>query len=290
MGAHSVLPQICHERGAALMGVLNVTPDSFYDGGRYLAESAAARRVAELVEQGADIVDIGGESTRPGAEPIPAAEQIARIEPAVRRAVQDGVVVSIDTSSAEVAERMLELGAQIINDVSCLSDPLLARTVARHSATLILMHSRGAMKDMKGFSQYPDDGYADVVENVLREWRAAQSRALSAGLARADVWLDPGIGFAKNASQSWELLRRLPELAAEGVPIVVGPSRKSFIGSLDGSRPEDRLGGTIAACLLSVQRGAHVLRVHDVASVRQALLAAQKLQNPSTSPREVSRV
>ncbi len=288
MGAHPVL-EICHERGAALMGVLNVTPDSFYDGGRYLGESAAARRVAELVAQGADIIDIGGESTRPGAEAIPPAEQIARIEPAVRCALAAGVLVSIDTSSAEVAERMLTLGAQIINDVSCLGDPRLAETVARHSATLILMHSRGAMKDMKGFSQYPDDAYGDVVESVLDEWRAGQRRALSAGLARADVWLDPGIGFAKNARQSWELLRRLPELAAEGVPIVVGPSRKSFIGLLDGSKPEDRLGGTIAACLLSVQRGAHVLRVHDVASVRQALLAARTLQGEGASYGEVSR-
>jgi dihydropteroate synthase len=280
--------KICHERGATLMGVLNVTPDSFYDGGRYLGEAAAARRVAELVEQGADIVDIGGESTRPGADAIPPAEQIARIEPAVRCALQAGVLVSIDTTSAEVAERMLDLGAHIINDVSCLSDPLLAPTVARYSASLILMHSRGAMKDMKGFSEYPDDGYADVVQGVLGEWRESQGRALAAGLDRGDVWLDPGIGFAKNARQSWELLRRLPELAGEGAPIVVGPSRKSFIGKLDGSKPEDRLGGTVAACLLAVQRGAHVLRVHDVASVRQALLVARELSSPR--PSEVSRV
>ncbi|HVJ22195.1 MAG TPA: dihydropteroate synthase [Polyangiaceae bacterium] len=286
MGAHSVL-KIRHERGAALMGVLNVTPDSFYDGGRYLGETAAAHRVAELVEQGADIIDIGGESTRPGADAIPPAEQVARIEPAVRCARQAGVLVSIDTTSAEVAERMLDLGAQIINDVSCLSDPLLARTVARYSATLILMHSRGAMKDMKGFSQYPDDGYDDVVQGVLGEWRESRNRALASGLAREDVWLDPGIGFAKNARQSWELLRRLPELAGEGVPVVVGPSRKSFIGSLDGSKPEDRLGGTVAACLLAMQRGAHVLRVHDVASVRQALLVAKQL---ASNPSEVSRV
>jgi dihydropteroate synthase len=281
--------QIYHERGAALMGVLNVTPDSFYDGGRYLGESDAARRVAELVEQGADIVDVGGESTRPGAEAIAPAEQIARIEPAVRRAVAAGVLVSIDTTSAAVAEHMLALGAHIINDVSCLSEPRLAEVVAEHSATLVLMHSRGAMKHMAGFSQYPDDGYGDVVADVLAEWRAARDQALELGVQRDRIWLDPGIGFAKNAAQSWEILRRLPELAGEGVPVVIGPSRKSFIGKLDGSAPDDRLGGTVAACLLGVQRGAHVLRVHDVAAMRQALLVAQKLG--AAAPRaEVSRV
>jgi dihydropteroate synthase len=284
VGANSVV-KICHERGAALMGVLNVTPDSFFDGGRYQDERALASRVAELALQGADIIDVGGESTRPGAAPVAPAEQIARIEPAVRCALASGVLVSIDTTSAEVAGRMLELGAHIINDVSCLSDPELAAVTARHSATLVLMHSRGPMKDMAGFSQYADDGYGDVVGDVLVEWRARRDLALAAGLSRADVWLDPGIGFAKNARQSWELLRRLPELAGEGAPIVVGPSRKSFIGALDGSKPEDRLGGTVAACLLAVQRGAHVLRVHDVAPVRQALMALRELDLPATKER-----
>lgn len=264
------------------MGVLNVTPDSFYDGGRYLDEASAARRIEALVSEGADIIDIGGESSRPGSQPVPAAEQVARIEPAVRRAVAAGVKVSVDTTSPEVADRMLSLGAHFINDVSCLADPELARVTARHQAVLVLMHARGSMSVMKGFSVYADDAYGDVVVDVLREWRAARDRALEAGLTPDRVWLDPGLGFAKNARHSWEILRRLPEFVAEGVPVVVGPSRKSFIGALDGSPPEGRLGGTIAACLLSVQRGAHVLRVHDVAAVRQALRVAREFE-PMTS-------
>jgi dihydropteroate synthase len=262
------------------MGVLNVTPDSFFDGGHFLAPAAAAQRVDQLRKQGADVIDIGGESTRPSAEPVPAEVQIERIEPAVRHALATGVWVSIDTASPEVAERMLGLGAHWVNDVSCLSDPELAGVVARYSADLVLMHSRGPMKDMKGFSVYADDGYGDVVTDVLAEWRAKRDLALSFGLTRDRVWLDPGIGFAKNARQSWELLRRLPELSAEGVPVVIGPSRKSFIGALDGSGPEDRLGGTIAACVLAAERGAHVLRVHDVAAVRQALRVARELGGP----------
>ncbi len=162
--------------------------------------------------------------------------------------------------------------------VRASADPELARVTARYQADLVLMHARGSMAEMKGFSVYADDAYGDVVADVLREWRAARDRALEAGLTRENVWLDPGIGFAKNAERSWELLRRLPELAGEGVPVVVGPSRKSFIGALDGSPPEGRLGGTIAACLLSVQRGAHVLRVHDVAAVKQALRVARELE------------
>ncbi len=260
------------------MGVLNVTPDSFYDGGRYSDEASAARQVETLVAEGADIIDIGGESSRPGSAPVPAEEQVARIEPAVRRAVEAGVKVSIDTTSPEVADRMLGLGAHVVNDVSCLSDPELARVTARYQADLVLMHARGSMADMKGFSVYAEDAYGDVVADVLREWRSARDRAIEAGLAREQVWLDPGIGFAKNARQSWELLRRLPELVAEGVPVVVGPSRKSFIGALDGSPPEGRLGGTVAACLLAVQRGAHVLRVHDVAAVRQALRVKREFE------------
>jgi dihydropteroate synthase len=260
------------------MGVLNVTPDSFYDGGRYLDEASAARQVESLIADGADIIDVGGESSRPGSAPVPAAEQVARIEPAVRRAVGAGVKVSIDTTSPEVADRMLGLGAHVVNDVSCLSDPELARVTARYQADLVLMHARGSMADMKGFSAYAEGAYGDVVADVLREWRAARDRALEAGLRREQVWLDPGIGFAKNARQSWELLRRLPELVGEGAPVVVGPSRKSFIGALDGSPPEGRLGGTIAACLLAVQRGAHVLRVHDVAAVRQALRVTREFE------------
>ena len=259
------------------MGVLNATPDSFFDGGRYPTPSALEQRVEELVAAGADLLDIGGESSRPGSDPVSADEQLGRVEPAVRHALERGALVSIDTADPIVADRMLELGAHALNDVSCLSDVELARVAGRHGAVLILMHSRIPMSQMSGFSEYPDDAYEDVVADVLREWSAARDRALDAGMPRERVWLDPGIGFAKNARHSFEVLRGLEAFAAEGVPLVVGPSRKSFIAAVDPSPPEERLGGTIAACLSAAKRGASVLRVHDVAAVRQALAVAREV-------------
>lgn len=267
------------------MGVLNVTPDSFYDGGRYLDEESARERVDALMEAGADIIDIGGESTRPGAPAIPAREQLERIEPALRHAVSRGALVSVDTTDATVADRALSIGAACINDVSCLADERLARVCARHSATLIVMHSRGPMANMPGFSHYPDDAYGDVVGDVLAEWRAASDRAVLQGLPRESVWLDPGIGFAKNARHSFELIRGLSRFLDEGVPVVVGPSRKSFINAVDSAPPDARLGGSIAASLACVARGASVVRVHDVVEVRQALAVARGVERGL--PREV---
>jgi len=258
------------------MGVVNATPDSFFDGGRYASAADARAHADMLLTDGADILDIGGESTRPGSTAVPAEEQLARIEPVVRHALaRSGVIVSVDTTSADVARRVLALGAHVINDVSCLSDPELARVTARTDAVLVLMHSREPMSEISGYSAYPDDAYQDVVREVLEEWRAARDRAVAAGMRAENVWLDPGIGFAKNARQSFELLSRLTELTREGVPVVVGPSRKSFIAAVDGTPPEERLGGTIAACLHAVASGASVLRVHDVRAVKQALLVTQ---------------
>jgi dihydropteroate synthase len=177
---------------------------------------------------------------------------------------------------------MLSLGAELVNDVSCLADVDLARVTARSGATLVLMHTRGGLGSMAGFSEYPDDGYEDVVSDVRREWCAARDRAVAAGLPAERVWFDPGIGFGKNARQSFELLRRLEELRDLGVPMVVGPSRKSFIRAVDDVGPEERLGGTIAACLWAAARGAAVLRVHDVRAVRQALSVADVLGPPPT--------
>jgi dihydropteroate synthase len=264
------------------MGVLNVTPDSFSDAGMYQSPERAAGRIDELVAEGADIVDIGGESTRPSARAVPAAEQLARIEPAVRHAVARGdVLVSVDTTSAEVAERVLGLGVHIINDVSTLGDTRLGAVVRERRATLILMHCREPMSTMQGFSVYPDDAYGDVVADVLKEWRVARDRALALGVDADDIWLDPGLGFTKNARHSYELLGRLDELRGEGVPIVVGPSRKSFIAAADAAPPQARLGGTIAACLAAVERGAEVLRVHDVAPIRQALAVQRAIERRS---------
>lgn len=260
------------------MGVINLTPDSFHAESRSESPQAARARVDQLREEGAELIDIGGESSRPGAATVSAPEQIARIEPAVAHAVAcPALHVSIDTTSPRVAEHMLQMGAGIVNDVSCLADVDLARVAARFDAVLILMHTRGSLGSMTGFSEYPDDAYEDVVADVRREWCAARDRALGAGMSRARVWFDPGIGFGKNARQSFELLRRLGELDDLGVPVVVGPSRKSFIRLVDDAEPAERLGGTIAACLWCVAQGARVLRVHDVRAVRQALSVNQEL-------------
>jgi dihydropteroate synthase len=255
------------------MGVLNVTPDSFFDGGRYDDAQSATRRVDQLLADGADLIDIGAESTRPGAAAVPAAEQIARLEPAVRYAASRGALISVDTASAAVARHALALGAHLVNDVSCLADEDLARACAEHAAPLIIMHSRGPAASMAGFSVYPDAGYQNVVEDVRREWRAARDRALAVGMAGEDIYFDPGLGFAKNAKQSYTLLARLAELESEGL-MVVGASRKSFLALVDGAPPSERLGGSVAACLLAAARGAAILRVHDVREVAQALRVA----------------
>jgi dihydropteroate synthase len=267
------------------MGVVNATPDSFYASGRSESQAAALARIAQLPSEGADIADIGGESSRPGAAPVSAEEQLARIEPVVAHAVATGSLqVSVDTTSPQVAERTLAMGAVFVNDVSCLADQDLARVTARAGATLILMHTRGVLGSMAGFSEYPDEAYEDVVTDVRREWCAARDRAEAAGLPRERVWFDPGIGFGKNARHSFELLRRLGEFRDLGVPLVVGASRKSFIRAVDDVGPEERLGGTIAACLWCAARGAHVLRVHDVRAVGQALSVTHELTSPDPQP------
>jgi dihydropteroate synthase len=259
--------------GVALMGVCNVTPDSFSDGGRYLEPMAARARVDDLIAQGADIVDIGGESTRPGAAAVPARVQIERVLGPLRHAVSRGACVSIDTASAEVAEVCLEAGATAINDVSCLRDDAIAKVVAKRGAALVLMHARGTQEKMHGFSLYPDDGYGDVVSDVISEWNAAAARATAAGVRRDALAMDPGLGFAKNARQSMDLLARLDEIArAIDVPVAVGASRKSFLTLVDAdASPADRLGASIAAALHAARAGAAILRVHDVRATRQAL-------------------
>lgn len=274
---------IRRERGVALMGIVNTTPDSFYDGGRHAAPDAAREHVDELLASGADLLDIGGESTRPGAAPVPAAEQWRRIEPALDHALALGAFVSVDTTLPEVAELALARGAHIINDVSCLSNPALATVVARNAAILLLMHSRGGMQDMAGFSTYPDAGYRDPVEDVRQEWSAARARAVEAGIPADHVWFDPGLGFHKNAKQSFALLARLGELVEVETISVVGPSRKSFLGAGDHSAPEGRLGGTVAACLHAARAGVSVLRVHDVHEVAQALRVQRTLEEQRRS-------
>ncbi|HET7541650.1 MAG TPA: dihydropteroate synthase [Polyangiaceae bacterium] len=273
------------ERGVLLMGVLNVTPDSFFDGGRYDNAENATQRIDQLLAGGADLIDIGAESTRPGAAAIPASEQMARLEPALSYASARGALISVDTASAVVARHALARGAHLVNDVSCLADEDLARACAEHGAPLIIMHARGPAASMAGFSVYPDAGYQNVVEDVRREWRAARARALAVGMSAEDIYFDPGLGFAKNAQQSYTLLARLAEFQSEGL-MVVGASRKSFLASVDGAPPSERLGGSVAACLLAAARGAAILRVHDVREVAQALRVAAVVERASQLGRE----
>jgi dihydropteroate synthase len=271
-------------RGVALMGVCNVTPDSFSDGGRYFTPASACARVDELLAEGADIVDVGGESTRPGAAPVAPRDQLARVLEVVRHAASRGACVSIDTASPEVAAASLDAGACAVNDVSCLRDSTLAAVVAASGAALVLMHSRGPQSQMPGFSQYPDDAYGDIVRDVCAEWEDAASRARSLGVPRDAILMDPGIGFAKNAQQSMDLLARLAEVVhAVGVPVAVGASRKSFLTAVDASAPVgDRLGASIAAALHAAGAGAAVLRVHDVRATRQALDLARRVADGSS--------
>ncbi len=269
------------------MAVVNTTPDSFFDGGRYTTRDAAARRIDEVLAEGADIIDIGAESTRPGAPEIPAEEQIARARPAVQYAVSRGACVSIDTTEPQVARVMTDEGARIINDVSCGSNLELARVASEVDADLILMHSRGSMTSMPGFSEFATDAYGDIVAEIWREWSDARKRAVEAGVEPGRIFFDPGLGFHKNAEQSSELMRRLDEFEGLGAGMVLGASRKSFIGALDGSAPNDRIGGSIAASLLAAQKGACILRVHDVRATTQALLAL-RAWSPASGPKAVN--
>jgi dihydropteroate synthase len=256
------------------MGICNVTPDSFSDGGRFASREAACARVDAILAQGADIVDIGGESTRPGSAPVAPSAQIARVLEVVRYAADRGACVSIDTTSAEVAAACLDAGACAVNDVSCLRDDDLAKVCASQGAALVLMHARGAQSEMKGFSAYAEGAYGDdVVAAVMSEWREAANRAEKYGVSRDGLVMDPGLGFAKNARHSMELLERTRDLVREaGVPVLIGASRKSFLAIAGASDdPRERMGASIAAALFAARAGAAILRVHDVAATREAL-------------------
>jgi dihydropteroate synthase len=248
------------------MGVVNVTPDSFSDGGLYLEPEAAIQHGVQLVRDGADILDVGGESSRPGADEVGAAEETARTQPVVADLTALGLEVSIDTSKLAVAEAALDAGAAIVNDVTALrGDPEIGELCAERGAGVVLMHMQGTPRTMQRNPTYEDE--VDDVKGFLAERAEA---ALAAGVAEERIWLDPGIGFGKTLAHNMELLRRLGELRELGRPLVVGTSRKSFIGKIDGSGVEDRIGGTIASSVWAAAEGADVLRVHDVAEAAQA--------------------
>jgi dihydropteroate synthase len=253
-----------------LMGVVNVTPDSFSDGGLYLDPEAAIAHGRELAEAGAEILDVGGESTRPGAEEVGVEEELRRVVPVVEGLRGLEARISVDTSKASVAAAALDAGAEIVNDVTALrGDPEMAALCAERGAGVVLMHMLGTPRTMQD-----DPRYDDVVAEVKAFLAGRLEAALAAGIPEEGIWLDPGIGFGKTLAHNAELLRRLGELGELGRPLVVGTSRKSFIGRLDGSPASERLGGTIASSLLAAANGAEVLRVHDVAAVRQALAVA----------------
>jgi len=264
-----------------IVGVLNCTPDSFFAAGRSLSPEGAVARYHELIAQGADWMDVGGESTRPGAAPVDADEEWRRIAPVVSAARQAGhpVPLSIDTTKAAVAARALEAGAAIINDVSSLRcDPALASLAARHGAGLVLMHMRGTPRTMQA-----DPRYHDVAAEIVAELAGSIARAVQEGVAREQIIVDPGIGFGKTAQHNLEILRRLAEFSVLGRPVLVGCSRKSFLGAVLDLPAEERLEGTLAAHAAAIMGGAHLVRVHDVRAhvravrVLDALLAADSV-------------
>jgi dihydropteroate synthase len=264
-----------------LMGILNVTPDSFSDGGLYLDTDSAIAHGVELSEQGAHILDVGGESTRPGADPVDEPTEMHRVIPVIAGLTEDlsstltPVQISIDTSKMAVAEEALRAGATLVNDVTALrADPLMAGMVATAGADCCLMHMQGTPRTMQR-----SPSYDDVVSDVKSFLEERLSFAVSEGIAEERVLLDPGIGFGKTPTHNLTLLRRLDEIVALGRPVVVGTSRKSFLGTLtDGN---DRLAGTIATNVLALERGATVFRVHDVAPLAAALAVAAATLSPT---------
>ncbi len=267
-----------------IAGIINATPDSFSDGGLHLDPGRAAAHAARLVDDGASMLDVGGESTRPGALPVPVEEELSRVVPVVERLVREhpGVPVAVDTVKATVAERVLDAGAAVINDVSGLRlDPDMGGTVARAGAGLVLMHSRGTVDRMASLDD--TDYGVDAVRGILEECREMLDRAEHAGIEVDRIVLDPGFGFAKTASQSLELLDRLAELHVLGRPLYVGPSRKRFLGEATGRETGARDPVTAVACAMAWERGATIFRVHDAAAVRDALALASAVVRDADS-------
>ena len=253
-----------------VMGILNVTPDSFSDGGAHFAPDSAVEYGAAMLAEGADIIDVGGESTRPGAEEVSLEEELSRVLGPVRAFGAQGVPVSIDTRHAHVAAACVEAGACIINDVSGFRDPAMVAVAASGGAGVIVMHMQGEPRTMQEAPRY-DDVAAEVADYLASQVGVLEA----AGVARERIAIDPGIGFGKTTEHNLELLRRLPELAALGYPVVVGASRKRFIGELTGvGEPRERVAGSVAAAIRAVECGASVVRVHDVAETVQALRVA----------------
>jgi dihydropteroate synthase len=268
--APSVLDRLLAERRPLVMGILNVTPDSFADGGRYDAPEMAIAHARRMIAAGADIIDIGGESSRPyeGATPVSLEDELARLQPVLPEVIALGVPVSIDTMKAMVAAHALALGASIVNDVWGLQrDPDMARVIAEHGVPVIVMHNRESV-----------DPAIDIMADVAAFFARALEIAGRAGIRRDRIVLDPGIGFGKTAEQSIIVIARLDRFASFGLPLLIGLSRKRFIASVAPSQPDERLPGSIAANLVAVEAGAAIVRVHDVAETVQALRVAAAIR------------
>lgn len=266
--------------GPKVVGILNVTPDSFSDGGMFLDPVAAISHAAELVEAGADMIDVGGESTRPGnPRGISVEEEWNRMREVIGVLVRDypALPVSVDTVKSEIAQRALDAGVWVVNDVSALRlDPAIAEVCADYEAGLVLNHSRGSFSEMAG---YEEADYQDVTTETASELLAAVEMAVDRGVTREQIVLDPGLGFAKTPEQSFELLRELPYLASFGLPVMVGPSRKRFLGTVTGRDVAERDTATAAVCVAALFRGADLFRVHNVLQVKEALAVAEKVRS-----------
>jgi dihydropteroate synthase len=261
---------------ARIMGIVNVTPDSFSDGGAFLDPDRAIVHGQQLAAEGADLLDIGGESTRPGAMAVGAEQELHRVQPVIEGLAGADTEISIDTSKVAVAEAALDAGAAMVNDVTALrAEPELAGLCAERNCELVLMHMLGEPRTMQ-----ENPTYDDVVDDVKAFLAERIEFATSEGIGEARIWVDPGIGFGKTVEHNLELHRRLGELAELGRPIAFGSSRKSFIGKLAGAEVDQRLGGTIASNVIAYANGARMLRVHDVAPMRQALIVAEAILDP----------
>lgn len=256
------------------MGIVNVTPDSFSDGGEFLDHERAIAHGLKLIKEGAEVLDIGGESTRPGAQEVATDEELRRVIPVIEGLAGEATI-SIDTTKAEVAEQAVAAGARIVNDVTALrGDKDMARVCAETGVEVILMHMLGTPRTMQD-----DPHYSDLFGEVAELLAVQAGIAEAAGIDRAKLWIDPGIGFGKTVDHNLQLLRLIPAFVEMGFPVLVGASRKSFIGKIDGGAPEsERLGGTIACCIAAMRSGAEMVRVHDVAPVVQALRVAAAIE------------
>jgi len=257
-----------------IMGILNVTPDSFSDGGKFFGRETGLRHATEMLEAGADIIDIGGESTRPGSEPVSLEEEWRRIAPVIKHLAKTGnCIISVDTYKSEIARKALKEGAHIINDISGMSfDPQMAEVAAENNTPVVLMHLQGTPKTMQ---QNPH--YQNLMEEIVKALDQRCRRAVERGVKQLVV--DPGIGFGKRMNDNFEILRRLGELRSLGYPVLLGTSRKSFIGNLLNVPPEERGIGTVATVLYGVTRGAKILRVHNVGEVKQSLAVLEAIQS-----------